>query len=503
MIVLPSSAGIYRPFAGSTAWTPSSLPLLAWYKADAGVLDASDNPVTADSTAVKTWQDQSGNGRHLVQNTSASRPVFRTAANSFSSLPALEASGSQFLENTALSLGSDVSVYVVCKLVGTPTDFTGVFQLGSNHAHLLFNDNTQHFRIQGVPTGSISDVVSGAAATNTRQVLKMDLATTVFRFKQSADGINSATNPTTITLGTGYKLFQNYIGTATCQISEYILCSRVLTSGEEASLNDYLKTRYAVDANAIYYTLPVSGAALWLDGSRLDSLYTTDTGSTNVSTNAGAIGRWEDLSGNARHGKQATAGSRPTWVSPAFGRLGLGATIANGSSQFFTLDNTSSWGLVYSGDFTINAVIKATSTGGVIIGQSNGPGTTPKWSLGYGSNGIVGSGQLGLHYNGNPSGFNGFVRVAWSPTAGTYYRITATRTGNDHLFFVNGVQQGTTQTTTNRSGLPTNAATVFQLGNGDGGFFGGQVAELTVYASYLSGSQITDTNTYFSGKWGT
>lgn len=449
MIVLPSSAGIYRPFAGSTAWTPSSLPLLAWYKADAGVLDASDNPITADSTAVKTWQDQSGNGRHLVQNTSASRPVFRTVANSFSSLPALEASGSQFLENTALDLSGGLSLYVVCKFVGTPTLYTGVFQFGGGNAHMIFNDitDTQYFRI-----GNVSDTPSGAAITGTRQVLKAVVNGATWKFKQSADGQSSKTHTSTINPGTGYKLFQNYVGTATCQISEYILCSRELTSGEEASLNDYLKTRYAVDTNAIYYTLPVSGAALWLDGSRLDTLYTTDTGSTNVSTNAGAIGRWEDLSGNARHAKQATAGSRPTWVSPFYGRLGLGAVAFNGS-QWIDLDNTSSYNLG-SSNFTIEGWFKLTTTtqpSTFIAKDLNG---NRSWILFYESNSTV---NFVMFSGINGSGAKTLAN-SYTLGANTWFHIAVVRSGNTVSMYINGVLQANTVDVTGFSAAANTSA---------------------------------------------
>lgn len=485
MIILPSSAGIYRP-ASSGSFNPNSISnRLFWLSQGVGMLDASNNPVTTSGSTIATWQDQSGNNNHFT-----GQATYLDAANAGNG----NGQGVISHNNTSdyfwrnISLSADFTIFVVQKptsSIGLPF-YDGAMYLGAyDAASSLSNDNllgTVTFRQNGLDAGIPNRNDLYAINYNKLKLLTIE-----------GTGVTDYASSTQLRLWdyAGYRQGG--------QTAEVFWVSRNVTSTERANLENYFMTKYGIVAP--YTSLPVSGAALWLDGSRLDSLYTTDTGSTNVTTNAGAIGRWEDLSGNARHAKQATAGSRPTWVSPASGINGLGATIANGSTQFLTLDNTSSWGLVYSGDFTINAVIKATSTGGVIIGQSNGPGTTPKWSLGYGSNGIVGSGQLGFHYAGG--GSSGFVRVAWSPTAGTYYRITATRTGNDHLFFVNGVQQGTTQTTASRPGLPTNALTVFQFGNGDNSFFGGQVAELTVYASYLSGSQITDTNTYFSGKWGT
>lgn len=69
------------------------------------------------------------------------------------------------------------------------------------------------------------------------------------------------------------------------------------------------------------YFLP--GLSLWLDAADRTTLYDADTAGNLQLTDAAAVGRWEDKSGNARHFIQATAGDRPT--------LGAsGANLVNG-----------------------------------------------------------------------------------------------------------------------------------------------------------------------------
>ena len=56
-----------RPVAGG--WTPADLPNLQfWYDA------ADSSTITASGGLVSQWNDKSGNGRHLTQDTSGSRP---------------------------------------------------------------------------------------------------------------------------------------------------------------------------------------------------------------------------------------------------------------------------------------------------------------------------------------------------------------------------------------------------------------------------------------------
>ena len=105
-----------------------------------------------------------------------------------------------------------------------------------------------------------------------------------------------------------------------------------------------------------YTTLPVSGAALWLDASQQNTIF-TDAGTTPVTTSGQSIYQWNDLSGNNRHAVQATSGNRPTWVPPASGQNGLGAVRCSTS-----LETRIVYSSVSSSDKTIFIVHKGVAS---------------------------------------------------------------------------------------------------------------------------------------------
>lgn len=130
-------------YAGG-AWTPANLgasALLGWWKADAGVF--SDLGVTAatNGQGVEQWNDQSGNGNHLIQATSANRPTFNT--NQLNSLPAIgfdPTSAIQTLLTATLSLGgTTASVFVVAK-GSTPAANARLFVFLANGQASDFNN---------------------------------------------------------------------------------------------------------------------------------------------------------------------------------------------------------------------------------------------------------------------------------------------------------------------------------------------------------------------------
>ena len=59
---------------------PPSPNLVVWLKADAGVFTdtGGTTPATNDGDLIALWNDQSGNGNHVLQATSGNRPVFKT-----------------------------------------------------------------------------------------------------------------------------------------------------------------------------------------------------------------------------------------------------------------------------------------------------------------------------------------------------------------------------------------------------------------------------------------
>jgi hypothetical protein len=99
--------------------TPPPIPmqitgLKVWLDPTVGVLKTiSGSVAAADGETVERWEDQSGQGNHVDQATSGSRPVYHT--NIVNSLPAVQFDGSTptHLKNTGLSLTQPNTIFAV------------------------------------------------------------------------------------------------------------------------------------------------------------------------------------------------------------------------------------------------------------------------------------------------------------------------------------------------------------------------------------------------------
>ncbi len=251
-----------------------------------------------------------------------------------------------------------------------------------------------------------------------------------------------------------------------------------------------------------YTTLPVSGAALWLDASQQSSLF-TDAGATYVSTDGQAVYQWNDLSGNSRTALQTTLANRPLYRSPANGHNGLSTTSYDGTNDFFSVSNTENWGLVFSGDFTIDFWAKFTDNTAQqdLLGQDTGGGQQPKWVLGLNNPGVAGAGVLGFLYNLNNTQ-NYTFGVSWTPANNILYRITVTRSGNDTKFYINGTQQGATNTSTNRPRAATNIKLTVGQDGENYRYTKGQFGEVLFFPFAYSASDMTAMSAYSLAKWG-
>ena len=533
MIFLPSAKFLYRPQTATNIVTP----LHAW-EADHGVQTVGTDGVTVDAVPVsgnkvKQWTSKVG-GVVLTQTVDANRPTYYQPAYGKPYIAMDGRTPTRFLQTESAStfftnldkitMGvairrpaytnyrSDIYVAFNYGNVGIPsirnTGTTPQFLYGGDPGGLggTFGsisstyDPSAEITIFGTfSTASTSQTVSGAASGK-------------IYLNGSLDATNTST-PTTRTTTPGGFFVGKAENTADSGVKEFY----GVYPYEQELTGVQVAASHADIANRLFswQALPVTGASIWLDASRSDTLFVENTLTTPVTTDNGPVGGWKDLSGNNRHALQSTNSARPTWRTPINGVNGLGVTSYNGSTQFFAVSNTIGWGLVYSGDFTISFVHKVSAaSGGILISHDNGAGVIPKWTLGYGSNGIVGSGFIGLHYNGGVDLANAgagaaativaaTVKVAFSPTAGQTYQITVARSGNNHLFYIDGVQIGATQVSSVRPGNPTVNASIGWAEGASATFIGGSIAETVVYPTYLNATQLASVKSYLSAKWGT
>jgi hypothetical protein len=131
--------------------------LLTWYKSDAGVLDGSGNAITTNNTAVKTWQDQSGNANHLVQTTGTKQALYKT--NQQNSLPAIEFDGVDDFFTTTSRLSTVRTVFVIHKWTATTGDY-----------RLLIGDSITYNFHGGAAGGALFYDGGGADTLETRFV---------------------------------------------------------------------------------------------------------------------------------------------------------------------------------------------------------------------------------------------------------------------------------------------------------------------------------------------
>lgn len=194
-----------------------------------------------------------------------------------------------------------------------------------------------------------------------------------------------------------------------------------------------------------------------------------------------------DASGNSRTGTTVNTPTRN--VTPGSGGVGNGkaVTLASASSQKITIPSAS----VFNGRtvFTLECWVKFTSLpaaggGGFawLVAKDhswnfafwNDAGPTPK-----------------LYCNPSHFGSGGGARtVSWSPSTGTWYHLVVTCDGTDTKFYVNGVQQGATQTLS--VGTP-DAGTSSDVEIGainSGGYLDATVDEVAIFPTALSATRI-------------
>jgi len=231
----------------AAAFSPTDIAnLKLWLKADAGTFQTSGgSAATADSDPVGEWQDQSGNGKHMVQATSTKRGTLKTGIQN--GKPVVRGDGTDdFLASaTVASTAVDnFTCFIAYKNINTST-FDLIFSNGSDaqnngHAYWIHQSN---FRFLPYWPTQLAD---GAYTTNTFEIVRYKRAagtTTLFVNGASATIDNDTTSPatplSTLVLGWPAAHF------ATADIGEVLLYDAALSAGDITSVETYLNGRWA------------------------------------------------------------------------------------------------------------------------------------------------------------------------------------------------------------------------------------------------------------------
>lgn len=396
MIFLPSAKFIYRP--QTTIPTPVAN---VYWEANYGVVTTTDG-TTADASPVSgnkvlSWTSKGGTNKVLTNPTNANRPTYYVPAYGVPFITFDSTVTFQWLagNNIANAFDNNQSMSM-----GVALRRPGAYNSSRNEPYILFNPGwngvnkiEQNAGVIRYASGgdSIGDVPGTWITTSaTREVTAESTIFGTFSTTATAQTaanaaastgkiylngtLNNTTTGSATKTGVGYN--GNYAfavggpaggGVAGPSARDYYgvyLYTAELTEVQVSAAHADIASRHFG-----WSTLPVTGAALWLDASRSDTLFVESTLATAVTTDNGPVGGWKDLSGNNRHALQSPTTARPTWRTPINGQNGLGVMSFNGSTQYFDVANLPS----LASGYTFYGIIKQpTATGAVISSASVG-----------------------------------------------------------------------------------------------------------------------------------
>jgi len=282
------------------------------------------------------------------------------------------------------------------------------------------------------------------------------------------------------------------------------------TIGEVRSSNtgtiqtsDVINHYNAESANYPTFTpASIANNILWLDGNDLTTLYqTSDCSTTAVSANNQPVGCWKDKSGNGFNATQATNAQRPTYttnqinskpvlnfVSGNSATLGVGTALGKPANfTSFVVFNTS--------DVTTQQAVMGSS-------QNGGANITDWGFVGI----AMGNAPAGAFMTTISDGTN--TSIARSPALlsnNTYAMIGQRYTAGQALVdtFVNGSAYTNTPWT---GTAVSNGGTAYAFALGQCGayasrFLNGNIAEVIIYNTALTNTQIEQVQAYLNTKY--
>lgn len=237
--------------------------------------------------------------------------------------------------------------------------------------------------------------------------------------------------------------------------------------------------------------------ALWLDASDSSTLYDSVTGGSLVAA-GGSIARWEDKSGNGRHATQSTSGSRPTRQTGV--QNGKDVIRFDGLDDFLTpLNSLSILRNKQEGSiFSVCKLSNGTNSDLTVLNISrNGNSTQLRLGL------QLTTGSSGQQFRAGARRLDSDTFIGVTTSNNLNYNVLASISKYQigQLFLrVNGVVNSTNLLS---SGSTSDTdSDIVEIGKISTNYLNGDIAELIVFNSTLSDSNIKIVERYLAGKYG-
>jgi len=247
--------------------------------------------------------------------------------------------------------------------------------------------------------------------------------------------------------------------------------------------------------------LSIANCKLWLDAS--------DTATISLSGND--VTQWNDKSGNSKNVTQSTSARRP---SSGINTINSKNVVTFGGDDLLQAATASDWAFLHnSGGSTVFAVS---------ISDNTAAAEFPIFATSTGSS-QVGCG-LRISYDTPPAPFTIGPFVSTGGGSGTLVSLISGGTITaGTAFYTSGIWDNSNGTNANRSLWRQNGGTQFGANTQDDAPVGtdpanaliigcnntagttgytGKIAEILLYSGVLTGTDITNVNSYLSAKWG-
>lgn len=227
----------------TAALTPSQIlssALVAHYKADSGT------STTVEDAAISQWDDQSGNGNHLVQATGSKQPIYKGAVRN--GLAVVRFDGSDDLMADAFTLNQPCEIAAVLRYRSAPgATRTYASGSGSSTGAAWFNSSGIWNTFAG-STLNFTNTVPAPTATDWNMLLVLLNGSSSFMSYngglRTLTGAAGASNPGGLTVGaSGASGGSQW---ADVDVGEIVVSNAALSTLQRSQLHGYLAGRWAL-----------------------------------------------------------------------------------------------------------------------------------------------------------------------------------------------------------------------------------------------------------------